>query len=409
MKISARIDRAIFGPGGGRRYLWVQLEAPRRAVLGARQPLDIALVLDRSGSMGGQKIALARQAAKGAAQLLRETDRCALVAYDEEVLTSVPTGAVDTTQRSLLNRALDALDARGSTDLFGGWAAGAEQVSADEPGRIRRVLLLTDGLANVGVTDPSVIRGHVRELNVRGVGTSTFGVGADFDEVLVGGMAEAGGGHFYFIEHPQQIPDYLASELGDLLTVIARSVQMSVQVSGGATVQCLNDLPIQDGRYQLGDLSEAAVVDLLFSLDIAPGNSGPITLQADIIWLDAESQQERRASAESGLAFATDEAAAAATPDADAVRHVVRVRGARIREQALVHNRSGDFQKAKGIVDKEMAELRAMAVAVPAAQADVDKLEDLQHLGDEMTLMEQKRAYSASYQTRRSRPDIDRK
>lgn len=409
MKISARIDRAIFGPGGGRRYLWVQLEAPRRAVHGARQPLDIALVLDRSGSMGGQKISLARQAAKGAAQLLRETDRCALVGYDEEVLTAVPAGAVDTAQRSRLNRALDALDARGSTDLFGGWAAGAEQVSADAPGRIRRVLLLTDGLANVGVTDPGVIRGHVRELNVRGVGTSTFGVGADFDEVLVGGMAEAGGGHFYFIEHPEQIPDYLASELGDLLTVIARSVHVSVQVSGNTTVQCLNDLPIQDGRYQLGDFSEAAVVDLLFSLDIAPGGSGPISLQVNLSWLEADSQQQRRASAESGMAFASDEDAAAAEPDADAVRHAVRVRGARIREQALVHNRLHDYQKAKNMVDEEVAELRAMAASVPAAQADIDDLKDLEHLGEEMTMMEQKRAHFSSYQARRSRPDVDRK
>jgi Ca-activated chloride channel homolog len=409
MKISARIDRAIFGPGGGRRYLWVQLEAPRRQARGARPPLDIALVLDRSGSMSGQKIALARQAARSAAQLLRETDCCALVAYDNEVLTAVPSGAVGTAHRSLLNRALDSLDARGSTDLFGGWAEGAEQVSASAPGRVRRVLLLTDGLANVGIVDPGVIQGHVRELNVRGVGTSTFGVGEDFDEVLVGGMAEAGGGHFYYIERPEQIPDYLSSELGELLTIIARSLQLSVQVSGNSVVSCLNDIPIRDGRYQLGDLSEAAVVDLLFALHIAPGNTGPVTVQVDLSWFEADTQQKRQSCAESGLAFASDEAAEAAEPDAETVRHVIRTRGARIREQALMHNRKGDYQSARATVDKEMAELRAMAAAAPAAQAEVNELNDLLLLGEEMTMMERKRAHFASYQVRRSRPHIDRK
>ena len=92
MKVSARIDRDIFGPSGGRRYLWVRLDAPRRPTSGKRPPLDIALVLDRSGSMSGGKIELARRACLGVTQLLRETDRCALAAYDEEIITPVPAG-----------------------------------------------------------------------------------------------------------------------------------------------------------------------------------------------------------------------------------------------------------------------------------------------------------------------------
>jgi Ca-activated chloride channel family protein len=404
MKISARIDRSIVGPSGGCRYLWLQIEAPRRSGRSDRAPVDIALVLDRSGSMGGRKIALARHAAKGAAQLLRNTDRCALVAYDDRVVAAVPSGFVDASQRSLLSRAVDSLDARGSTDLFGGWAAGAEQVSEDAPGRIRRVLVLTDGLANVGIIEPDEIKGHVRELHLRGVGTTTFGIGADFDEVLVSGMAEAGGGHFYFIERPEQIPDFLASELGELLSVIAGSVQMTVEVSGNVSLQCLNDVPIHDGRYQLGDISEAAVVDLLFALDIAPRNTGPITLQVNLAWLDADSQEERRTVAESGLAFADDDAAAAAEPDAETVRQVVRVRGARVREEALVHNRKGDYRAARAVVHDEMAELRSMAASVPAAQADLNRLDELNAMAAEMTAMEQKRAHFESYKMRRSRP-----
>jgi Ca-activated chloride channel family protein len=135
----------------------------------------VALVLDRSGSMSGPKLTLAKQAATQAVNLLRENDRCALVTYDDEVIKAVRCKPVDATQRASLSRALANLEARNSTNLFGGWLAGAEEISEAEDGRVRRVLILTDGLANVGITQPAEILRHVRELSLRGVGTSAFG------------------------------------------------------------------------------------------------------------------------------------------------------------------------------------------------------------------------------------------
>ena len=168
MKIAARLDRNLYGPDRNQRYLWVHLEVPRRSDPAARQPLDISLVLDRSGSMAGEKIALARQAAINAVRLLRETDRCALVVYDNEVDLVAPARTVDATHRDLISRALNRVDARGSTDLFGGWTRGAEQIGDESAERLRRVLILTDGLANVGLCEPAEIVRHVRELNLRG-------------------------------------------------------------------------------------------------------------------------------------------------------------------------------------------------------------------------------------------------
>ena len=117
-----------------------------------------------------------------------------------------------------------------STDLCGGWLAGCEQVARFIEGEgLGRCLLLTDGLANQGVTDRDEIVTHARELRRRGVVTSTFGVGADFDERLLQQMADAGAGHFYFIERAVQIPDLFASELGETLDVVASGVTLTIE------------------------------------------------------------------------------------------------------------------------------------------------------------------------------------
>ncbi len=255
------------------RHLWVRVEAPRsERAESSRAPLDIELVLDRSGSMGGSKIEYTRRAASMAVNLLRETDRCGLVAYDDEILPLAPCRTIDGEQRARLLRCGRPVCMPAARRICSavGWP-GAEELSRLNGERVRRVLLMTDGLANVGVTDRAEILHHVRELAARGVGTTTFGVGCDFDEELTSGMAEAGNGHFYFIETPEQIPDFLSSELGELLRMAARSVKLAVVVSGGARIQNLNDVPLIGALYQLGDLAEGSVTDLCFVLEVPAG------------------------------------------------------------------------------------------------------------------------------------------
>jgi Ca-activated chloride channel family protein len=143
-----------------------------------------------------------------------------------------------------------------------GWLRAAEQVALGQDERfINRVLLLTDGLANVGLTDPDQLDVRARELHKRGVQTTTFGVGADFDEALLERIALAGGGNFYFIEQAQQIPDFLTSELGEILQVVARDVAIMVESASGLVVRALSEAreDSRDGawRFGLGDLLRA--------------------------------------------------------------------------------------------------------------------------------------------------------
>jgi Ca-activated chloride channel family protein len=409
MKLMVGLDRRLYGPDGGRRHLWVRIEVPRISSPAPRPPLDVALVLDRSGSMSGAKIALAKQAAMLAVNLLRESDRCALVAYDDEVIKAVRCKPVDTTQRASLSRALAALEARNSTNLFGGWLAGAEEISEAEDGRVRRVLMLTDGLANVGITQPAEILRHVRELSLRGVGTSMFGVGLDFDEVLVSGMAEAGNGHFFYIERPEQIPDYLSSELGELLSVAARSAALAVMVSGGAQVHNLNDLPLLGALYQLGDLSENSVVDLCFVLDVAPGTAGPLNIEVTLTWQDPHTSATASASEGLRIEAASEAECRAESPDRDTLLQAAKARVARALSDAVSLNKAGDFDKARDLVEAEIALLEELAADLPEVAEEASRLRaEVEHVAAPMAAKMSKAMLYDSYLKRHSRVDRHR-
>jgi Ca-activated chloride channel family protein len=152
----------------------------------------------------------ARKAVEHAIRLLDARDRLPVVVYDTEVDVLLESVSATAEAKATAAKRLAGIDARGGTDLASGWLAGLEQVSrlragasgaTDAPNEaISKVLLLSDGLANQGITDHDALAQRAAEFRAKGVATSTFGVGADFDEVLMTRLATQGGGHFYFIE-----------------------------------------------------------------------------------------------------------------------------------------------------------------------------------------------------------------
>ncbi len=141
-----------------------------------------------------------------------------------------------------------------------------------------KCLLLTDGLANRGITDPAELIRHAGELRQRGVLTSTFGVGGDFDEVLLQKMADAGGGHSYYVEKAVQIPDYLTSELGETLEVVARDATLQFTLPADVEAQPLNRFRFEQSgealRINLGNLVSGQEVVVVVELRFPAGNTG---------------------------------------------------------------------------------------------------------------------------------------
>jgi Ca-activated chloride channel family protein len=405
---SVRTDVSVIPAGEpATRYVLLMLTAPEAPRAKVRQPVNVSFVLDRSGSMGGGKIRLAREAVKRALAMLRADDRFSLIVYDHEVDVLVPSVAASAEARRNAIARLEEVDARGNTDLSGGWQAGCEQVAphlADEPHG--RCLLLTDGLANEGVTDAGELAERAAALRRRHIVTSTFGVGADFDEELLQGLAEKSGGHFYFIEQPGQIPDLMTSELGEALEVAARSASVALQLPAGVRAEPLTRLEwcATDGgiRIALGDLVSRQEVEVVVRVDLPPVPAkqavrARVTL-ADLDGALAVPAQE--------IAW-TSGCAAAANRDRMVDRAVAAVYAARVRHEALALNRAGEYERARAVLERAARRIATYAGRDPEVLGIVRGLKaDAERFGEMMDAMSRKASHFAVYAACQSRaPD----
>ena len=356
--LAIRPDRRLIRANGrSERFLLVDLVAPTVALDPTRRrpPVNLGFVLDRSGSMGGQnKIGLARQAALEAVHRLEDPDRFSAVVYDNEVEVVVESVVASGESRKLAAERLKTVDARGSTDLHGGWLAGCEQVAGGlSPDGVNRVLLLTDGLANVGITDRDELIGLAYDLRRRGVSTSTFGVGTDFDEGLLQGMADAGGGHFYFIGDVAQMRDHITSEVGETLEVVAREVVLELTLPESVRIDSLSPFRVErrGGRVlvYLGDMVSGQMLSIALRVTFDFGEVGR-ELGVGVRVSDRDGAFER---AEPGLdpvtiawTYADNPANDAQPRDRDVDRVVARLFAERAKQEAVALNRKGQFDEA---------------------------------------------------------------
>ena len=254
---------------------------------GNRIPLNLSVVLDRSGSMAGEKLAAARDAAAMLIRRLHPNDTVSVVAYDDEVIT-VAEPATGDTQASLPQQ-VQAIQAGGSTNLSGGWLRGRELVvRAKRDGGVNRVILLTDGLANAGITAPDQLLGLCRTACGAGITTTTIGFGADYDEKLLRGMADAGGASTYYIERPDQAADVFAEELEGLLTLCAQTVSVEIRPSDAVTLTAIrHQYPtstLGDGaaRLEIGDVYAREPKSVLVEFFV-PGLPDAASHERDIV------------------------------------------------------------------------------------------------------------------------------
>ncbi|MBK9447302.1 MAG: VWA domain-containing protein [Betaproteobacteria bacterium] len=247
-----------------------------------RPPYGIGLVIDRSGSMSGQPLEEAKRCAAHVVQALSPEDTVALVAFDNRVKTLAT--AQPRADGRALALAIESLNSGGNTDLHGGWLAGAEQLAqaAVEAG-LKRVILLSDGCANEGITTTPEIADACRTMAARGITTSTYGLGHHFNEELMVAMAEAGQGNHYYGETAEDLMEPFQTEFDLLANLCCKGLKLRAEAGNGIAVEMLNQVPGDaHGGWQLTDLawgSEAwALLRLRVPMERLPAEGGEVLL-----------------------------------------------------------------------------------------------------------------------------------
>jgi len=246
-----------------------------------RKPLNVALVIDRSGSMAGEKLARTKEAALALIENLTPFDVLSVVSYGDTA--EVHRAPAPVANKAEAREAVLSVNPYGDTNLSGGWLKGLSLLAEREGDEyIHRLILLTDGRANRGVIERDALIEIARQYNERAIATTSIGFGKDFDEALLVDVAREGGGSFHYVSKPDEAASAFLEEFGELSRVFGQNLEVSVGPAPGAEApEMLTELPVREEgglpMVVLGDIRECDRKHVLIACavgeDIEPGET----------------------------------------------------------------------------------------------------------------------------------------
>ena len=258
-----------------------------------RPSLNVALCIDTSGSMEGKAIDDARKAALSFLAGIKPGDGFSLVTFDTAAHVVVPaTRMTDETDLAPIRASINAIKATGTTAMAEGLSTAIQQVrTLYDATRVNRVVLVSDGVPN----DAANLRTFVQQAQQYGISVSAMGLGVDYDEILMGDLAQLGGGRFKYIDDSSKITAYLGDELTRITRVSARSASLEISPGPGVAVESVIGFPMSpDGRggvvVYLGDVSLGSHRDVFFRLRAHGRRDGaPVELaDATLRWVGTD-------------------------------------------------------------------------------------------------------------------------
>lgn len=352
-------------------HVLVDIEAPEAPDL-ERAPLDVVLVLDRSGSMSGRPLEAVTNAAAEVLRLAHPDDRIGVVTFDSDADMVLP---LDHRHGETGGRIVRSICSGGSTNLSGGWLKALEMLNASPREKaVRRIIVLTDGHANAGISNGDLLAELVATGHAADISTSFIGFADGFDEDLLEKLADAGQGNNYFCENSDQASAVFTTEFNGLSSVVAQNI--SVEVAPGtpvASATALNDFPrteTPNGGFQvkIGDAYSGETRRVVLAFHLRPqSNLGPLDIaELTLRWTSVVGDVEMHTVTipVSITVGQPGEHDAGADP--------------RVRDEVVVLQAARDRREARRLADRgqfdvaaQMMEGTALSLATITGQADV--------------------------------------
>jgi Ca-activated chloride channel family protein len=375
IKLQADLAQTVMAEGQeGRVYLRVGLEGIAPQEEGARIPANVLLVVDQSGSMKGDRIAQAREAALMAVERLGDEDVLGVVSYSDNAYVLSPAARLRDTER--VRAAIRQIQAEGRTALYAGVSQGIRELRPFvDPYKVNRIILLSDGLANVGPASPQELEALGREAAQAGITVTTIGLGLGYNEDLMTRLALASDGNHAFVERPQDLVKIFNEEFGDVLAAIGGDVEIIIECPDGfEPVRVLGRQgQVEKDRISLkmnqiyGKQEKYAVVELRVTEKRARGSAEAAKVQVN--YTDLATKQRTSIDRRAELRFSGEQAEVKAGVNKDVMAAVATQIATERNEQAVSLRDSGKTEEAKKMLRENADYLKQQAEQLPTASA----------------------------------------
>ncbi len=384
VELKTRVDRPLIVRGEGEQRVVIKIDVDGLPVTKklARLPLNIALVLDRSGSMTGKKLEQAKQAAEMLVDQLSADDVFSLVMYDTDIDVLVNAQRVGN-KRSDFKRKIRNIQAGGSTALYHGVQRGGEQLAkyfGEE--KINRVILLSDGIANVGPSSNREIATLGQSLAKRQISVSTVGLGDNYNEDLMTALAEASDANYYYVADVEELPNVFEKELGELQSIVARQIVVEIICPNGVRPTRFygRDETFENRRgvIRFGTLAGEQSRELVLEAMVDPATfKGGIPMVEVVMKFDDAVKNEgtQQLKREVVIGYTDDSKLAEKSRDTDVYTVAEIYRNVDESKKALALADSGDVEKCRTQLRGQIGHLSKLMEAAPAERREAVQIE----------------------------------
>lgn len=377
VRVKSTVDRPLLPRQTDDRnvVIKIEVEGAERIRQSDRMPLNLAIVLDRSGSMSGAKLEQAKQAAMMLVDQLDRDDVLSLVVYETEVDVLLHSGRLGDRSREIKNR-IRSIQTGGSTALYAGVECGGrelEEFLSDD--RINRVILLSDGIANVGPSSNRDIANLGQRLARRGGSVTTIGLGDDYNETLMTALAEASDANYYYVADVEKLPEVFENELGELKSIVARNIEIEIYCPKGVRPQRFlgrpEKLESQQGSVVLSTLSSQQTREVYLECAIDKDRFGDISEIAEVVVRYNDPSEKGKSEIEKMpivVGYTDDVKLADASVDKAVKAEAVVFANAEETEKAIRLADSGDIAACRDQLSWQITTLKRAYTAAPAPQ-----------------------------------------